>query len=402
MGVALRARAKRQSSQVGFKLRPSQRTLRHAASTVFRIFNHLSNHALLRNVDAPRDRLSRPSGRSSGHLLSFFPAPRSACWALNGSGKSTVLRIVAGADKEYEGEVAAPAEHQDRLPAAGTRLDPDKTVRQERGIRNGRGMEPRPSWRPVYAAYAEPGRRLRQAGGAGAAGGDHRHRWLRHRHQMEIAADALLPPDWDATSACCPAARKRRVALCCRLLLSRPDMLLLDEPTNHLDAESVGGCNGSSCALPRHRGRRHHDRYFLDNRRWILELDRGHGIPWKGNYSLAGTERKPAWDREQAGRAHMKAMKQELEWVRQNPKGPPGQEQGASRPLRRNVQLRIPEAQRKTHSKCSSRSARRLGERSSNSTACLKGFGDRLLMDDNLSFKASRRRHRRHHPERRR
>jgi len=218
--------------------------------------------------------------------LSFFPGAKIGLLGLNGSGKSTVLRIMAGADKEYEGEVQhLPNIKIGYLPQE-PQLDPDKTVRQEVESAMGEVMEAQAKLEAVYAAYAEEDadfdklaeEQARLEAIIATAGSD-------TEHQMEIAADALRLPDWDANIGKLSGGEKRRVALC-KLLLSRPDMLLLDEPTNHLDAESVEWLEQFLVRFPGTVVAVTHDRYFLDNAaEWILELDRGHGIPWKGNYS---------------------------------------------------------------------------------------------------------------------
>jgi sulfate-transporting ATPase len=254
--------------------------------------------------------------------LSFFPGAKIGLLGLNGSGKSTVLRIMAGIDTEFDGEVQhLPNLRIGYLPQE-PQLDPAKTVREEVESGMGEVMEAQAKLEAVYAAYAEEGRRFRQAGrGAGAAGSHHRHLGRRHRNQLEIAADALRLPAWDAPIKNLSGGEKRRVALC-KLLLSKPDMLLLDEPTNHLDAESVEWLEQFLLRFPGTVVAVTHDRYFLDNAaEWILELDRGHGIPWKGNYSswLEQKEARLETESKQVD-AHMKAMKQELEWVRSNPK----------------------------------------------------------------------------------
>jgi sulfate-transporting ATPase len=218
--------------------------------------------------------------------LSFFPGAKIGLLGLNGSGKSTVLRIMAGADKEYEGEVQhLPNIKIGYLPQEPV-LDPANTVKQEVESSLGEVFSAQKKLDEVYAAYAEENadfdalaaeqarlENIIAAGGSDAA------------HQMEIAADALRLPPWDAVIKNLSGGEKRRVALC-KLLLEKPDMLLLDEPTNHLDAESVEWLEQFLVRFPGTVVAVTHDRYFLDNAaEWILELDRGHGIPWKGNYS---------------------------------------------------------------------------------------------------------------------
>jgi len=218
--------------------------------------------------------------------LSFFPGAKIGLLGLNGSGKSTVLRIMAGADKEFEGEVQwQPNVSIGYLPQE-PELDPDKTVREEVESGLGAVMEAKQKLEEVYAAYAEPDadfdklaeEQARYENIIAASGAD-------LETQLEIAADALRLPPWEARIAPLSGGEKRRVALC-KLLLSKPDMLLLDEPTNHLDAESVEWLEQFLVRFPGTVVAVTHDRYFLDNAaEWILELDRGHGIPWKGNYS---------------------------------------------------------------------------------------------------------------------
>ncbi|MCL4764078.1 MAG: ATP-binding cassette domain-containing protein, partial [Burkholderiales bacterium] len=255
--------------------------------------------------------------------LSFFPGAKIGVLGLNGSGKSTLLRIMAGVDREIEGEATPmPGLKIGFLPQE-PQLDPGQTVREavEQGMSEVLDAQKRLD--EVYAAYAEEGadfdalaaEQARLEAVIAASGAD-------AGVQMEIAADALRLPPWDARIADLSGGEKRRVALC-RLLLSKPDMLLLDEPTNHLDAESVDWLEQFLQRFPGTVVAVTHDRYFLDNAaEWILELDRGQGIPWKGNYSswLEQKEQRLATESRQE-QARIKAMKQELEWVRQNPKG---------------------------------------------------------------------------------
>ena len=216
--------------------------------------------------------------------LSFFPGAKIGLLGLNGSGKSTVLRIMANADKEYDGEVQHLAGIKIGYLPQEPQLDPDKTVRQEVESGMGEVMEAQSRLEAVYAAYAEPDadfdklaeEQARLEAIIATTGAD-------VENQMEIAADALRLPAWDAGIKNLSGGEKRRVALC-KLLLSQPDMLLLDEPTNHLDAESVEWLEQYLYRFPGTVVAVTHDRYFLDNAaEWILELDRGHGIPWKGN-----------------------------------------------------------------------------------------------------------------------
>src|SRR6059036_3455602 len=252
--------------------------------------------------------------------LSFFPGAKIGVLGLNGSGKSSLLRIMAGGDTEYEGEaVPMPNMRIGYLPQE-PQLDPDQTVRHavEEGLSE--FIDAKKQLEAIYAAYAEPDADFDRLAAdqakyeaiIAAAGAD-------TELQMEIAADALRLPPWEATIATLSGGEKRRVALC-RLLLSKPDMLLLDEPTNHLDAESVEWLEQFLQKFPGTVVAVTHDRYFLDNAaEWILELDRGYGIPWKGNYSswLEQKEQRLEIEGKQED-ARIKAMHRELEWVRTN------------------------------------------------------------------------------------
>ncbi len=317
--------------------------------------------------------------------LSFFPGAKIGVLGLNGSGKSTVLRIMAGLDKEIEGEaVAMPGIKIGYLPQE-PQLDPEQTVRQavEQGM--GEVFEAQAKLDAVYAAYAEPDADFDQLAADQAkyeailatAGSD-------LDHQLEVAADALGLPAWDARIAQLSGGEKRRVALC-RLLLSKPDMLLLDEPTNHLDAESVEWLEQFLTRFPGTVVAVTHDRYFLDNAaEWILELDRGRGIPWKGNYSswLEQKEQRLETEAKQED-AHTKAMKQELEWVRQNPKA--RQAKSKARLARFN-ELASEEYQKRNETQeIFIPVAERLGNQVIEFKEVSKGFGDRLLIDK-LSF----------------
>jgi sulfate-transporting ATPase len=254
--------------------------------------------------------------------LSFFPGAKIGLLGLNGSGKSTVLRIMAGVDKEFEGEVQwQPNMTIGYLPQE-PQLDADKTVREEVESGMGEVMEAQAKLEAVYAAYAEPDadfdklaeEQAKWENIIAASGSD-------LSTQLDIAADALRLPPWDAKIGPLSGGEKRRVALC-KLLLSKPDMLLLDEPTNHLDAESVEWLEQFLVRFPGTVVAVTHDRYFLDNAaEWILELDRGHGIPWKGNYSswLDQKQARLALEESQES-SRRKALNTELEWVRQNPK----------------------------------------------------------------------------------
>ncbi|MCP1291970.1 energy-dependent translational throttle protein EttA [Chromobacterium sp. S0633] len=320
--------------------------------------------------------------------LSFFPGAKIGLLGLNGAGKSTVLRIMAGADKEYEGEVQHLAGVKIGYLPQEPQLAPEKTVREE--VESGMGdvMGAQKRLEEVYAAYADPDAdfdalaeeqaKLEAIIAAGANDNV--------EHQLEIAADALRLPPWDAKIAPLSGGEKRRVALC-KLLLSKPDMLLLDEPTNHLDAESVEWLEQFLVRFPGTVVAVTHDRYFLDNAaEWILELDRGEGIPWKGNYSswLEQKEARLAQESKSEG-ARMKAMKQELEWVRQNPKG--RQAKSKAR-LARFEELSSYETQKRNETQeIFIPVAERLGNEVIEFNGVSKGFGDRLLID-NLSFKA--------------
>jgi len=317
--------------------------------------------------------------------LSFFPGAKIGLLGLNGSGKSTVLRIMAGVDKEFEGEVQwQPGISIGYLPQE-PELDPAKTVRQEVESGMGEVMEAKAKLDAIYAAYAEPDadfdklaeEQAKYENILAASGSD-------VETQLEIAADALRLPEWDAKIEHLSGGEKRRVALC-KLLLSKPDMLLLDEPTNHLDAESVEWLEQFLVRFPGTVVAVTHDRYFLDNAaEWILELDRGQGIPWKGNYSswLEQKEARLEQENKQVD-AHMKAMKQELEWVRQNPKA--RQAKSKAR-LSRFEELNSVEYQKRNETQeIFIPPGERLGDKVIEFNGVSKGFGDRLLID-NLSF----------------
>jgi sulfate-transporting ATPase len=318
--------------------------------------------------------------------LSFFPGAKIGVLGTNGSGKSTLLKIMAGVDKEIEGEATPmPGIKIGYLPQE-PELDPLETVRQ--AVEGGMGevLAAKNRLEEIYAAYAEPDAdfdQLAQEQGKleeiiASAGTD-------SEHQLEIAADALRLPPWEATIDKLSGGEKRRVALC-RLLLSKPDMLLLDEPTNHLDAESVDWLEqflsrfgGTVVAIT-------HDRYFLDNAaEWILELDRGHGIPWKGNYSTWLSQKQDRLEKEQKGEeARAKALKKELEWVRQNPKG--RQAKSKARIARFEELSSFEYQQRNETHEIFIPVAERLGNEAIEFVNVSKSFGDRLLID-NLTFK---------------
>ena len=318
--------------------------------------------------------------------LSFFPGAKIGVLGLNGSGKSSLLRIMAGIDRDIEGEaVPMPGIKIGYLPQE-PRLDPELTVRQE--VEGGLGelFEAKAKLEQVYAAYAEPDAdfdKLAEEQGRyeaiiAAAGTD-------AEHQLEIAADALRLPPWDAKIGPLSGGEKRRVALC-KLLLSKPDMLLLDEPTNHLDAESVEWLEQFLQRYPGTVVGVTHDRYFLDNAaEWILELDRGQGIPWKGNYSSWLEQKQERLKQEESGEsARQKALKTELEWVRQNPKG--RQAKSKAR-LARFEELSSHEYQKRNETQeIFIPVAERLGNEVIEFRNVRKSYGDRLLIDD-LSFK---------------
>lgn len=318
--------------------------------------------------------------------LSFFPGAKIGVLGLNGAGKSTLLKIMAGVDTDIEGEaLPMPGIKIGYLPQE-PQLDPNHTVREavEEGLSEVLNAQKRLD--EVYAAYADPdadfdalaAEQAKLEAIINAAG-------TNAETQMEIAADALRLPPWDAKIEHLSGGEKRRVALC-RLLLSQPDMLLLDEPTNHLDAESVEWLeqflhrfSGTVVAVT-------HDRYFLDNAaEWILELDRGEGIPWKGNYSswLDQKEKRLEIEKRQED-ARMKAIKHELEWVRQNAKG--RQAKSKARLARFEEMSSYEYQARNETNEIFIPVAERLGNNVIEFKHVSKGFGDRLLIDD-LSFK---------------
>ncbi|MBT0960198.1 energy-dependent translational throttle protein EttA [Denitromonas iodatirespirans] len=317
--------------------------------------------------------------------LSFFPGAKIGLLGLNGSGKSTVLKIMAGVDTEFEGEVQhLPNISIGYLPQE-PELDPAKTVKEEVESALGELMEAKQKLEAVYAAYAEPDadfdklaeEQARYENIISTAGTD-------VETQMEIAADALRLPPWDAVIGKLSGGEKRRVALC-KLLLAKPDMLLLDEPTNHLDAESVEWLEQFLVRFPGTVVAVTHDRYFLDNAaEWILELDRGHGIPWKGNYSSWLEQKEERLEQEaKQEAARMKAMKKELEWVRSNPKA--RQAKSKSR-LARYEEMSSVEYQRRNETQeIFIPPGERLGDKVIDFDGVSKSFGDKLLMD-NVSF----------------
>ena len=321
--------------------------------------------------------------------LSFFPGAKIGLLGLNGAGKSTVLRIMAGVDKEFEGEAVPMSGINIGYLPQEPELDPEKTVREELESGLGEVAAAQKRLEEVYALYAEPDADFDAlaeeqgkleaiiAAGSSTGGGA--------EHELEIAADALRLPDWDAKIGNLSGGEKRRVALC-KLLLSKPDMLLLDEPTNHLDAESVEWLEQFLVRFPGTVVAVTHDRYFLDNAaEWILELDRGHGIPWKGNYSSWLEQKEARLAQESKSEAaRIKAMKQELEWVRQNAKG--RQAKSKARLARFEEMSNYEYQKRNETQEIFIPVAERLGNEVIEFTNVSKAFGDKLLIDD-LSFK---------------
>ncbi|HEX7763419.1 MAG TPA: energy-dependent translational throttle protein EttA [Cellvibrio sp.] len=318
--------------------------------------------------------------------LSFFPGAKIGVLGLNGSGKSTLLRIMAGVDQDFNGEARPmPGIKIGYLPQE-PQLDPAKDVlgNVQDGVRE--AVDALAELDAIYAAYAEPDADFDDLAKKQAKCEDIIQAWDAHnlQHTLEVAADALRLPPWDADVTKLSGGERRRVALC-RLLLSRPDMLLLDEPTNHLDAESVywleqflHNFSGTVVAIT-------HDRYFLDNAAgWILELDRGHGIPYEGNYTSWLEQKDARLEQEQrAEAAHQKALKTELEWVRQNPKG--RQAKSKAR-LARFDELQSQEFQaRNETNEIYIPPGERLGDKVIVLENVSKGYGDRLLID-NLSL----------------
>lgn len=320
--------------------------------------------------------------------LSFFPGAKIGVLGLNGSGKSTLLRIMAGVDTDYNGEARPmPGIKVGYLPQE-PQLDENKDVRGnvEDGVRE--ALDALAGLDQVYAAYAEEGADFDALAKKQGQYEDIIQAWDAHNldHKLEQAADALRLPPWDAEVSKLSGGEKRRVALC-RLLLSRPDMLLLDEPTNHLDAESVFWLeqflqefSGTVVAIT-------HDRYFLDNAAgWILELDRGHGIPYEGNYTTWLETKEQRLEQEQKTEAaHNKAIKAELEWVRQNPKG--RQAKNKAR-LARFEEMQSQDFQsRNETNEIYIPPGDRLGDKVIEISNLSKSFGDRKLIDNlNLSI----------------
>ncbi|PFH09528.1 sulfate-transporting ATPase [Collimonas sp. PA-H2] len=319
--------------------------------------------------------------------LSFFPGAKIGVLGLNGSGKSTLLKIMAGIDKDIQGEaVPMPGLNIGYLPQE-PQLDPEQTVRQavEGGL--GEAFEAQAKLDAVYAAYADENadfdalaaEQARLEDILATAGDGNLDL------QLEMAADALRLPPWDAKIGVLSGGEKRRVALC-RLLLSKPDMLLLDEPTNHLDAESVDWLEQFLQRFPGTVVGITHDRYFLDNAaEWILELDRGHGIPWKGNYSSWLEQKGDRLKQEEATESsRQKTIAKELEWVRQNPKG--RQAKSKARLARFNELSEHEYQKRNETQEIFIPVAERLGNEVIEFKNVTKSFGDRMLID-NLSFR---------------
>ncbi|MCW5576748.1 MAG: energy-dependent translational throttle protein EttA, partial [Burkholderiales bacterium] len=317
--------------------------------------------------------------------LSFFPGAKIGVLGLNGSGKSSLLKIMAGVDREFDGEATPMPNLNIGFLPQEPQLDPEQTVREavEEGL--GEVFNAQKKLDEIYAAYAEPDADFDKLAADQAkyeailanAGSD-------TGHQLEIAADALRLPPWEAKIGNLSGGEKRRVALC-RLLLSKPDMLLLDEPTNHLDAESVDWLEQFLHRFPGTVVAVTHDRYFLDNAaEWILELDRGHGIPWKGNYSSWLEQKEERLKQEEATEsARQKALAKELEWVRQNPKG--RQAKSKAR-IARFEELSSYDYQKRSETQeIFIPVADRLGDSVIEFKNVSKGFGDRLLIDK-LSF----------------
>jgi sulfate-transporting ATPase len=313
--------------------------------------------------------------------LSFFPGAKIGVLGINGSGKSSLLKIMAGVDNDYDGDAEPMPNLRVGFLPQEPQLDPTKTVREtvEEGL--GEVAQAQKKLDEIYAAYAEPDadfdklavEQAKYEAILAVSGGD-------SSHEIDIAGDALRLPAWDAKIGPLSGGEKRRVALC-RLLLSKPDMLLLDEPTNHLDAESVDWLEqfltrfaGTVVAVT-------HDRYFLDNAaEWILELDRGHGIPWKGNYSSWLDQKQERLKIEESTEsARQKALKKELEWVRQNPKA--RQAKSKSR-LARFEELSSHEYQKRNETQeIFIPVADRLGDSVIELKDVSKGYGERLLID---------------------
>ncbi len=318
--------------------------------------------------------------------LSFFPGAKIGVLGLNGAGKSTLLRIMAGVDTEFSGEARPQAGIKVGYLPQEPQLDPNKTVREnvEDGVRE--ALDALDRLNQIYAEYAEPDADFDKLAAEQGKMEDIIQAWDAHNlnTQLEKAADALRLPPWDADVSKLSGGEKRRVALC-RLLLSKPDMLLLDEPTNHLDAESVAWLerflkdySGTIVAIT-------HDRYFLDNvAEWILELDRGYGYPYQGNYTEWLEQKNKRLEQEQKQEeAFAKALKQELEWVRKNQKG---QQAKSKSRLERFEEMNSREFQQRNETaEIYIPPGPRLGNKVIEVNNISKSFGDRLLYE-NLSF----------------
>ncbi|WP_101759063.1 energy-dependent translational throttle protein EttA [Oceanicoccus sp. KOV_DT_Chl] len=318
--------------------------------------------------------------------LSFFPGAKIGVLGLNGAGKSTLLKIMAGVDTEFEGEARAQAGINVGYLSQEPELDPNKDVRGN--VEDGLGdvVTAQKELEEVFAAYAEPdadydalGKRQQELENIIQAAGSENL-----DHKLEVAADALRLPPWDADVTKLSGGERRRVALC-RLLLSNPDMLLLDEPTNHLDAESVHWLEQFLCEYPGTVVAITHDRYFLDNAAgWILELDRGRGIPYEGNYSdwLEKKEIRLAQESKQEA-SHQKTVKSELEWVRQNPKGRRAKNKAR---LARFDELQSQDFQSRAETnEIYIPPGQRLGDKVIEVNGISKSFGEQMLYQD-LSF----------------
>ena len=318
--------------------------------------------------------------------LSFFPGAKIGLLGLNGAGKSTVLKIMAGVDTDFSGEARPAAGIKVGYLAQEPQLNPEHTVREavEEGV--GEVLKAQAALDKIYEAYAEEGADFDKL----AADQQRLEAILANNdahtleHQLDVAADALRLPPWDAIIGKLSGGEKRRVALC-QLLLQKPDMLLLDEPTNHLDAESVewleqflARYTGTVVAVT-------HDRYFLENvAEWILELDRGKGIPWKGNYTAWLEQKSERLKQEESGeKARQKALAKELEWVRSNAKG--GRTKGKARMARFEELNSVEYQKRNETNEIFIPPGERLGQSVIEFKNVSKSFGDRLLIDD-LSF----------------
>jgi ATP-binding cassette ChvD family protein len=322
--------------------------------------------------------------------LNFFPGAKIGVLGYNGAGKSTLLRIMAGVDTDIIGEARPQPGIQIGYLEQEPHLDPNKDVRGnvEEGLKA--VTEAQAQLEAIYAAYAEPDADFdalaaEQARLENIIQASDSHNL---EHKLEVAADALRLPPWDADINTLSGGEKRRVALC-RLLLSSPDMLILDEPTNHLDAESIAWLERYLHDFPGTVVAVTHDRYFLDNvAGWILELDRGHGIPWEGNYSSWLEQKEKRLEQEERGEAaRAKAMKHELEWVRTNPKGRHAKSKAR---LKRFEELSSQEYQRRSETnELYIPPGPRLGDLVIEANNISKGFGDRLLYE-NLSFNLPR------------